>query len=99
VRLGALKSKLAVIEQRLVLLQAVGLLPHNLGLLQQERDVRTLARAVLDIFDRYGLPPEAEDEVPRTRIGRAYDRLSSMASTNARLVSAYQASPVAADRR
>jgi hypothetical protein len=63
VRLGAVRSRLAAIEQRLVLFQMLGLLPRDLECLRNEREARDLARVLRTVFDRYGLPPEAEEEI------------------------------------
>jgi hypothetical protein len=83
VRLGALKSKVSVIGERLVFLQAVGLLPRDLGLLQQERDIRMIAHLLVDLFERYGLPPEAEEELLRALGASNGERSSNAAALGA----------------
>ena len=63
VRLGAIRSRLGAIEARLRLMQAVGLLPAGGGFVRDELEQRQLVRVLVGVFDRYGLPPEAEAEV------------------------------------
>lgn len=62
-RVGAVRAQTAVIGEQLALLQAVGVLPSNLGKLAVQADARTLAAHVVAIFDKYDLPVEAEEEL------------------------------------
>jgi hypothetical protein len=62
VRLGAINGRLRAIEARASVAQAVGLLPH-LELVKRELDSRRMARDLLAIFERYGAPAEAVDEL------------------------------------
>jgi hypothetical protein len=63
VRLGALRSKLAALNQRFEFQRAVGLIPPTAGRWAQEVDVRRASAAILEIFNRYGLPEEAESDL------------------------------------
>ncbi len=60
VRLGAVKSRLAAIDQRLSLLRAVGLLPHDLGLLRREIDYRHVTRVLFEVLGRHGVEVEED---------------------------------------
>lgn len=61
--LGAIKARQDALVRLDELLQAVDLLPKNLGKLRVEIDVRYLAKRVVEVFDRYKLPAEAEEEL------------------------------------
>jgi hypothetical protein len=63
VTLGVLKLKLRSIDQRLLLLQGVGLLPQNLGAFRAEIDVRRVAAALIDAFERHQIPEAVENDV------------------------------------
>lgn len=63
VRLGALKAQLAASAQRLTLLQAVGVLPRNLGLIRNDVDNRRMAEQIADVFERHCVSDEAAREV------------------------------------
>jgi hypothetical protein len=71
VRLGCLKAKLEVIERRLALLQAVGLLPRDLGALRLELEIRHVLPVFVDVLDRFHVPPEALEEL-QARLGRGH---------------------------
>lgn len=63
VRLGALKALVATQHERMDLLMSVGLLPHDLGLIRHEIDVRRLTRTVLEVFDRHGVSRNVRTDV------------------------------------
>jgi len=63
VRLGALKAKRDAITQRLILLQTIGLLPCDLGMLRHEIDVRQVTKAFIAVLDRHNLADEVEDDL------------------------------------
>jgi len=66
VKVGAIKARVALIEDKAKLLQAVGLLPWNLGRLKEERDLRVLADTVWDVMDRHGVSEEARKDLAAT---------------------------------
>jgi hypothetical protein len=73
-RVGALKARLQATESRLSLLQAVGVLPRDLGQLRVEHDVRFIAQAILDVFDRHDVSAEARRDLQAVlgrRVGSA----------------------------
>ena len=61
VKLGAMKAQLTALDGRTALMQAVGLLPRDLGLLRLEVDVREVARTVVRVLDEHGVPPDVQD--------------------------------------
>ena len=63
VRLGAVNGRLKAIQARAGIAQAVGLLPLDLGLVRVEFENQQLIADMLDLFGRYGAPPEAVDEL------------------------------------
>jgi hypothetical protein len=71
VKLGAVKALLAAQHERVELLMSVGLLPHNLGLVRHEVDVRRLIRTILEVFDRHGVASDVRMDVAEAlRAGR-----------------------------
>jgi hypothetical protein len=75
VRLGAIRSKLTAMRDRWSLLQAVGLLPNDLGSLADEIDVRMMVEIVSQFL--------VEQEVPRDAVRQLVDRLDpGVAATN-----------------
>jgi len=65
VKVGAIKARLALIEDKAKLFQAVGILP-DLGKLGEERDLRVLADTVWDVMDRHGVSEEARKDLAAT---------------------------------
>jgi hypothetical protein len=63
VRLGAIRTKLDAICRRIELMQALGLLPRDLGLFEDRRDGRLMASALLGVLERHDIAPEVEDEM------------------------------------
>lgn len=63
VRVGAINSRMAARDRIVGLLQATGVLPHDLGKLKVEIDVRYIAQRVFVIFDKYKVPEEAQEEI------------------------------------
>jgi hypothetical protein len=63
VRLGVLKAKREAMRERLILMQAVGLLPRDLGLLKHEVDVRRIIQVFMAALDRHDLPEVVEDDL------------------------------------
>ena len=55
-RVGAVKARVEVIRTECDLLQDVGILPRNLGLLRNERDLRSIVAEIVMLFDKYSLP-------------------------------------------
>jgi hypothetical protein len=63
VQLGAIRTKLDAMCRRIELMQALGLLPRDLGLFEDRRDGRLMASALLSVLERHHVSPEAEDEM------------------------------------
>lgn len=63
VRVGALRTQADVMERRLALQQAVGLLPRRLHGLDTARDMRDVATGILGVMDEYELPDEATEKI------------------------------------
>jgi hypothetical protein len=55
-KLGALKGRLEAVRGKLDLMEAVGILPRDLGRLRFEIDVRRFAASVLDVFAQHDVP-------------------------------------------
>lgn len=70
VRVAALRAQADALRTRLILCQAVGLLPRDLGLFRHEADVRAVARAILSVFDEHHVPDDAVAAV-REELDRA----------------------------
>ena len=64
-RVGAIKAAVAVQAEETALLQAVGVLPRNLGRLAVELDVRHVATTVTQVFEEFAVPREATDAILR----------------------------------
>ena len=77
VKVGAIKARLALIEDKAKLFQAVGILP-DLGKLGEERDLRVLADTVWDVMDRHGVPEEARRDLAATIRGNPGQTTSIM---------------------
>lgn len=68
-RVGALRGRMDALEKVASLLQASGALPHDLGRLQLEIDVKYVAEVLVAAFERHGVPAEAQTEVLATLTG------------------------------
>ena len=65
-RVGAVKARVEVIRTECDLLQNVGILPPDLGLVRNERDLRSIVAEIVMLFDKYSLPVEAQKELLET---------------------------------
>jgi hypothetical protein len=63
VKLGAIKARVSVVGDRLSFLRTVGLLPSDPQTAAARQDMEATVAAIFQVFDRYGLPDEAADEV------------------------------------
>lgn len=63
VRVGAIKARIEALNQTTALMQATGVLPHDLGTLKVDMDVRAFAATVLKVFADEGIPDEVVDKV------------------------------------
>jgi hypothetical protein len=70
-KVGAIKARLDLVSNKAELLQAVGLLPSNLGRLNEERELRALADTVWDVMDRHGVSEEARKDLAATIRGNS----------------------------
>jgi hypothetical protein len=57
VRVGALRSQLAAMEQRFVVMRTLGLTP-SLDLVRQDVDLRRVAEVAVSVLRRHGVPDE-----------------------------------------
>lgn len=80
VKVGAIKARVALIEDKAKLLQAVGLLPWNLGRLKEERDLRVVAETAWEVMERHGVPEEARRDLAATIRGNPGQTTSIMPS-------------------
>jgi hypothetical protein len=62
-KVGAVKARREVRERITELLQAVGVLPHDLGTLRLELDAEVVIAQFMAVMERYNVPEEAFDEV------------------------------------
>lgn len=65
VRVGALNGKLRAYREMAELLQAIGVLPKDLGTLQIHIDAQVTAERVLSVLERAGVPESVYDELLR----------------------------------
>jgi hypothetical protein len=63
VRLGAINSRLRALDQKLTLMQGLGLLPRDLDQFAVILDSRRVAATLLEVFDAYGVSEEAREAV------------------------------------
>ena len=62
-RVGAIGKRLDAIRQQRELLQAIGLLPHDLGTLHVSIDVQAMSIRVLEVFERFDLPMDVQGAI------------------------------------
>jgi hypothetical protein len=63
VRVGAIRSRMDARDRIVALLQATGVLPHDLGKLRIDIDVRYISQQLLVILDKYDVPVAAKKEL------------------------------------
>ena len=63
VRLGAIKARLAAMGERDELLRLSGLMPFHARAVETERQLKDITDMIVDLFDKYGLPDAAKDEL------------------------------------
>jgi hypothetical protein len=63
---GALRGRIEVLDKIATLLQASGALPHDLGKLRLEIDVKYVAEVLVAVLERHDVPIEAQAEVLET---------------------------------
>jgi hypothetical protein len=63
VRVGAIRARMDTLRQMTELLQATGVLPHDLGKLRVDLDVRYVAEAILTVLDEEGVPQEVQQRL------------------------------------
>jgi hypothetical protein len=72
-KVGALRARLVAIDKRLKLYQATGRLPHDLGKLKVEIDVRHVSQVLIGVMEKYDMPIEARREVQMLLRGGSAD--------------------------
>lgn len=65
-RISAINSQVAVMTRSAELMQATGILPHNLGTLRLELDVQLLAVRLVTVLTEKGATPELKQAVLET---------------------------------
>lgn len=63
---GALRGRMDALEKIATLLQASGALPHDLGKLRLEIDVKYVAEVLVQVFEEYDVPEKAQVAVLNT---------------------------------
>lgn len=69
-KIGAIKAQIDCELRKTELLQATGILPKQLGKLRVEMDIRYMTTQILALFDKYGMPVDAQRELLAV-LGRA----------------------------
>jgi hypothetical protein len=72
-RVGAVNAKMSAYTKITELLQAIGVMPNDLGSLKIEIDARFVAEQVMKVFTAYDLPPEVEDAMLKALRGEAFE--------------------------
>lgn len=70
-KVGAVKVRLEALRGRIELLQAVGVVPHDLGQLRVIDDAQDVARRIAEVFNAYGISEDAQMAVVDVIEGRA----------------------------
>jgi hypothetical protein len=60
---GAVNSRMAARDRIIALLQTTGVLPHDLGKLRIELDVRYIAQKLVTVLTQHGVPDEVQTEL------------------------------------
>lgn len=63
VKVAAIRTRIEAVRSRLELLQAVGVVPHNLGTIQLHSDARELGRAIVDVLMAFEVPEHVQDAI------------------------------------
>jgi hypothetical protein len=69
-RLGALKLRLALLDARLRMFPGIGLVPSEVERARLEADATRIARGMLIILDRHGVPEHVQQEIVDMAEGR-----------------------------
>lgn len=62
-RLGAIRTRIELIETKYATMMATGVLPSSLSQVSLEIDGRKMSTAVIDVLDRHGVSLEAQREI------------------------------------
>lgn len=62
-RVGAIKARMEVLKQTTELLQAIGVLPKDLGKLRVELDIRFVAETIMRVMDEENVPVEIQEKL------------------------------------
>jgi hypothetical protein len=60
---GAINARMAARDRIIALLQTTGVLPHDLGKLRVEVDVRFIAQQLVTILNKYDVPENVQQEL------------------------------------
>ena len=71
VKVGAVKARMNLIREKAELLQAVGILPRDLGKFAEERDLRVVADTVWAVMDKHDVPDDARLDLAATLRGNS----------------------------
>ena len=66
IKISAIREQLNVLTRTAELMQATGILPHELGTLRMELDVQTLAVKLVTVLTEQGAPPEMKRAILET---------------------------------
>jgi chorismate mutase len=64
-KLGAIRARLDAVKSRWELMQAIGVLPADLGQLWPEFDAARVARQIVDVLDNHQVSPEVQQEITK----------------------------------
>lgn len=70
-RVGAIRARMEAMKNIAELLQAVGVLPKDLGTLRVEMDVRYVAETILRVFDEEDVPERVQQRILQVLEGPA----------------------------
>jgi hypothetical protein len=62
-KVGASRQRLDAFKAKVELLQAVGVLPHDLGEVRLVEDAQAVAQTIVTVFERHGIPKEVQEEI------------------------------------
>ena len=62
VKVGALKGQMSALREKVALMQAVRLLPRDLGVLRDAEDVREIGRIATAVFDEHDVGEDVTDD-------------------------------------
>jgi hypothetical protein len=81
--IGAIRTVIDIMRERLHVLQAIGAMPNDLGTLRVEMDYRRTSVLLVEVLRRHKLPPAVLTEIQEVlRQGDQYQGLAAQAAQN-----------------